>query len=77
MELLNSMHVAFTGGPPSIPFTHVRDVCADLVVVDWQLISERIVGDLISKRAFGRADTTIFKAKAHIGALLSHYAQVI
>jgi hypothetical protein len=77
MQLLDSAHVAFTGGPPSIPFAQIRDVHADLVVVDWQLIAERIVGDLISRRAFDRGDTTIFKAKAHIRALLSQYAQVI
>jgi hypothetical protein len=77
MDLADRNYVAFTGGPPTIPFAQVRDVRADLVVVDWQLVAEKIVTDLISKKAFARAETTSFKATAHLRARLSQYAQVI
>jgi hypothetical protein len=77
MELAQRSRIAFTGGPPSIPFAQVRDVRAELVIVDWQLLAEKIVDDLISKKAFDRSNTTMFKAKAHIRASLGDYSQVI
>jgi hypothetical protein len=76
--LMNTMHrcrVGFTGGPPSIPFAPIVDAPADLVIVDWQLIAEQIVSDLISKRAFDRAETTAFDAQAVLQAPLNQYAQ--
>ena len=72
---MSHSRVAFTGGPVSIPFAQVPDVSADLVVVDWQLVAEQIVTDLISKKAFDRAETTVFKAQAVLGAPLNQYAQ--
>ena len=77
MQLANSCHIAFTGGPPSVPFAQVQDVHVELVIVDWQLVAEKIVGDLISKKALVRAETTVLKAKAHLRAPLIQYAQVI
>jgi hypothetical protein len=77
MDLAERCHVAFTGGPPSIPFAQVRDVRAELVVLDWQLVAERIVADLISKKAFDGGVTTLFEAAAHIRAPLNRYSQVI
>lgn len=74
-KLMSHSRVAFTGGPVSIPFAQVPDVSADLVVVDWQLVAEQIVTDLISKKAFDRAETTVFKAQAVLGAPLNQYAQ--
>lgn len=77
MDLAERCYIAFTGGPPTLPFTQVRDVCAELIMVDWQLVAEKIVGDLTSKSAFERGELTVFPAKAHIRVLLSHYSQVI
>ncbi len=77
MQLANNCHIAFTGGPPSIAFAQVHDVHVELVIVDWQLVAEKIVSDLISKKAFERAEATVFKASAHVRAALSQYAQVI
>jgi hypothetical protein len=77
MRLANSCYVAFTGGPPSIPFAQIHDVHADLVIVDWQLVAEKIVSDLVSKKAFARTETTVFKATANLRAPLSHYSQAI
>lgn len=77
IELAEVCHVAFTGGAPSIPFAQVREVRVDLVVVDWQLVAEKIVSDLISKKAFDRGEATIFHAKAELRAPLSQHSQVI
>ena len=72
---MSRARVLLSGGPASFPFAQVPDVVADLVVVDWQLVAERIVSDLISRKAFDRAETTVFEAKAHLRASLSQYAQ--
>ncbi len=74
-KLMSRARVAFTGGPVSIPFAQVPDVAADLVVVDWQLVAERIVSDLINRKAFNSAGTTVFEAKSHLRAPLIQYAQ--
>ena len=74
-KLMSRVRVALTGGPVSIPFAQVPDVAVDTVVVDWQLVAEQIVSDLISRKAFNRAETTVFEAKAHLRAPLSQYAQ--
>jgi hypothetical protein len=75
MDLMARCRVAFTGGPPSIAFTRIRDVPGDFVVVDWQLMAEQIVSDLISKSALDRAEITVFEATAHTQVALSQYAQ--
>ena len=74
-KLMGRARVALTGGPVSIPFAQIPDVAADLVVVDWQLVAEQIVSDLTNRKAFDRAETTVFEAKAHLRASLSQYAQ--
>jgi hypothetical protein len=74
-KLMSRARVALTGGPVSIPFAKVPDVAADLVVVDWQLVAEQIVSDLIDRKALDRAQTTVFEAKAHLRAPLIQYAQ--
>lgn len=75
MNAMSRCRVAFTGGPPSIVFAQALDVPMDLVLVDWQLIAERVVNDLISKRAFERGDTSVFEATAAIRVPLNQYAQ--
>ena len=67
--------VALSGGPVSFPFAQVPDVVADMVIVDWQLVAEQIVNDLISRKAFNRAETTVFEPKARLRAPLIQYAQ--
>lgn len=75
MDLMARCRVAFTGGPPSIAFTKIRDVPGDFVVVDWQIMAEQIVSDLISKSALDRAKITVFEARAHLRVPLTQYAQ--
>lgn len=74
-RLMGRARVALTGGPVSIPFVEVPDATADLVLVDWQLVAEQIVSDLISRSAFDHAKTTVFEAKAHLRAPLSQHAE--
>jgi hypothetical protein len=75
MRLMANSRVAFTGGAPSFPFTQVTDVTADLVIVDWQLIAERIVDDLLSKRAFDSSEMSVFHAQPQLRVSISHYAE--
>jgi len=76
-ELLQERRVAFVSGPVSMPFAKVPDVRVDLVTVDWQLVAERIVDDLITQEAFKIAGATVFEAKANLRVSLSEFAQVI
>ena len=74
-KLMTRSRIALTGGPASFPFAQVPDVTADVVVLDWQLVAEQIVNDLINRKSFSRAETTVFEAKAHLRAPLIQYAQ--
>lgn len=73
-KLTARSRVALTGGPASFPFAQVSDVTADVVVLDWQLVAEQIVDDLLNRKSCSRAETTIFEAKAHLRAPLIQYA---
>lgn len=74
-KLMSQARVALTEGPVSLAFVQVPDVHVDLVVVDWQLVAEQIVTDLVSKKAFDSDKVSVFEAQAHLRAPLSHYAE--
>jgi len=76
-ELLQTHRVALLTGPVSMPFARVPDVAVDLVTVDWQLVAERIVSDLITQDAFQQPGPTIFEAEAQLRVPLSDFAQSI
>jgi hypothetical protein len=76
-DLLGAHRVALVNGPVSMPFTKVPDVKVDLVTVDWQLVAERIVDDLISQDAFQLPGPTFFDAEAKLRVPLSDFAQSI
>ena len=76
-ELLKTHRVAFINGPVGMPFARVPDVRVDLVTVDWQLVAERIVDDLITQDAFLQPGPTIFEAEAKLRVALSDFAQDI
>ena len=76
-ELLMKHRVAFISGPVGMPFAKVPDVRVDLVVMEWQLIAEKIVNDLITQEAFQRPGPTIFEAQAKLRVSLSEFAQNI
>jgi hypothetical protein len=74
-HLLSRCRVAFVGGPVSIPFAKPPDTKVDLVVVDWQLVAERIANDLVTKQTFGPKDKVVFEARHQLQVPLSQYAQ--
>lgn len=76
-DLLQAHRVALLNGPVSMPFARVPDVRVDLVTVDWQLVGERIVNDLISQDAFHEPGPTVFEAEAKLRVPLSDFAQTI
>lgn len=76
-DLLGAHRVALVNGPVSMPFTKVPDVKVDLVTVDWQMVAERIVDDLISQDAFQLPGPTFFDAEAKLRVPLSDFAQSI
>jgi hypothetical protein len=76
-DLLLTHRVALVSGPVSMPFARVPDVQVDLVTVDWQLVAEQIVNDLITQDAFQRSGPTIFEAEAKLRVPLSAFAQSI
>lgn len=76
-ELLQTHRVALLTGPVSMPFARVPDVAVDIVTVDWQLVAERIVNDLITQDAFQQPGPTIFEAEAQLRVPLSDFAQSI
>ncbi|MEY2497473.1 MAG: hypothetical protein QOD12_1029 [Verrucomicrobiota bacterium] len=77
IELLRARRVAFINGPVSMPFATVPDVRVDLVTVDWQLVAEKIVDDLITQEAFKIAGQTVFEAQANLRVSLGDFAQPI
>lgn len=77
VDLLTAHRVAFVSGPVSMPFARVPNVQVDLVTVDWQLVAERIVNDLISQDAFQLPGPTTFEAEAKLRVPLSDFAQSI
>lgn len=77
VDLLKAHRVALINGPVSMPFAIVPDVKVDLVTVDWQLVAERIVNDLITQDAFQLPGPTIFEAEAKLRVPLSAFAQSI
>jgi hypothetical protein len=42
--------------------------------VDWQLVAEQIVDDLVSNRAFESNELCVLEAKAHLRASLSSFS---
>jgi hypothetical protein len=76
-ELLQQNRVAFLNGPVSMPFAKVPEVRVDLVAMDWQLVAERIVNDLISQDAFQLSGPAIFESEAKLRVRLSDFSQTI
>ena len=60
-----------------MPFARVPEVQVDLAIVDWQLVAEQIVDDLITQDAFQVSKPTIFEAEAKFRVPLSAFAQSI
>lgn len=76
-DLLQAHRVAFINGPVNMPFARVPEARVDLVTVNWQLVAERIVNDLITQDAFLQPGPTVFEADAQLRVPLSDFAQSI
>jgi hypothetical protein len=76
-DLLQAHRVAFLNGPVSMPFARVPEIKVDLVTVDWQMVAQTIVDDLISQEAFQLPGPTTFEAEAKLCVPLSAFAQSI
>lgn len=76
-KIFQRCRVALIAGPVNMPFAKVPNVDVDLVAIDWQSISDRIVNDLISQQAFDTAGKVVFEAQAQLRVPLSNYAQAI
>ena len=74
-SLLSCSRVAFVGGPVSILFAKAPDAKVDLVIVDWQLVAERIVNDLLMKQTITIKKPVVFEAQARLHVPLNQYAQ--
>jgi hypothetical protein len=75
--LLNKTRVALIDGPVTTPFTKPLNARVDLIVVDWLLVAERLVADLVSQEAFRGVSPIVFPAQYESRALLSEHAQRI
>ncbi|MEY2550504.1 MAG: hypothetical protein QOG12_648 [Verrucomicrobiota bacterium] len=76
-NLLDTHRVAFLNGAITMPFAKVPEAKVDLVVVDWQGVTEQIVDDLITQDAFRISPATAFEAEAKLRVPLSDFAQDI
>jgi hypothetical protein len=76
-KLLRNNRVALLHGFVDIPFTHIPDVFADVVAMDWQAVSKTIVDDLITQVAFKESLPTVFQAVAHLRVPLRNFAHAI
>jgi hypothetical protein len=73
VDLLEAQRVAFIDGPIDMPFAKIPNVPVDLVTVNWQLVAESIVNDLITREAYDRNRNTTFEAEAQLRVSLSDF----
>jgi hypothetical protein len=75
--LLNKTRVALIDGPVTTPFTQPLEARVDLLAVNWLVVAERLVADLISQEAFRGTSPIVFHAQYKSRTLLSEHAQRI
>jgi hypothetical protein len=76
-EIFQRCRIALIEGPVNTPFAEVPGVRIDLVLVDWQSVAERIVGDLIAQIPFDANKPVVFEAESRLRVPLNQYAQAI
>jgi hypothetical protein len=74
-ELFAAKRVLLVKGPVNTPFYKSPDVLVDLILIDYQLLAERIVDDLIKAREAASRSTKTFDAAFVPQVPLSRYAQ--
>jgi hypothetical protein len=62
-KLLARVRTLLTQGPVNLAFAQVPDAPADIIAVDWQLVAERIVADLVNKVRFIPREVVTFEAQ--------------
>lgn len=77
VDLLKIRRIGFVDGSVTIPFSKTAHVHVDLVSVNWQLVSESIVNDLVTQRAFQQSDCTIFDAQSYSDVSLREFSLVV
>jgi hypothetical protein len=60
-----------------MPFAKLPDARVDLTLVDWQLVVQQIVDDLVSQDAFQNSGPTTFEAEAKVRVRLSQFSQAM
>lgn len=73
ISVMERTPVALIDGPVTLAFTRLADVRFDLVSVDWQLVAQTIVDDLISQEAFAMTGKRYFQAGAKLRVPLAQY----
>jgi hypothetical protein len=76
-RIFERCRVALVEGPVNMPFAKVPDVRVDLVLLDWQLLAQRIVGELIVDADQNTSRPFAFLAESRLRVPLSQYAEVI
>ena len=76
-DLIGAQRVAFVDGLTDIPFAPVPEAPVDLVMVNWQVVTESIVDDLITRDAFDRNRHTAFEAELHLKTSLRRFCDEI
>jgi len=72
-ELLATQRTALVDGPIDMPFSKIPEVFVDLVTINWQLLAESVVNDLITREAFERNRYTTFEADLQFKVPLSSF----
>jgi len=76
-EIFEHCRVALVEGAVNMPFARLPDVRVDLVLLDWQLVAQKIVGDLIIDADLNARSPVTFLAESRLRVPLSQYAEVI
>jgi hypothetical protein len=76
-DLMKAQRLALVDGPTDMPFAQVPDGAVDVVMVNWQAVSESIVNDLITGAAFDRNRHTTFDAEARLDVPLRSICEEI
>jgi hypothetical protein len=76
-KLMRKRRVALVDGPIAMFFGQVPEAHVDLVTVNWKMVAERIVGDLIAQAAWSKSETLVFHAEAQIDAPLQKFCHEI
>ncbi len=69
-RLTKERRVALVEGPISVSFAAVPAARVDLVVVDWEKVTERIVADLIDPAPLSDSGRIVFKAASRLRVAL-------